>query len=138
VGNALAGRILVIAVVDGARDTVVEGTCVDGVLDVCPLTTVALDVAWVADFEVVIPRRVTAERETACRPDLGREVSAGLEWAAVDAERIVLDVVIWVGRVAFFDARGARVTSGPGFGVELARENGLSSSDCTQRKSRSE
>jgi hypothetical protein len=138
VGNALAGRVLVITVVDGARDTVVEGARIEGVLDVYPLTTVALDVVRVAGFEVILSRRVTAEREAACGPDLGREVSAGVEWATVDAARIVLDVVIWVARVVFFDTGGARVSSGPGFGAKLARENGLSSSDCTQRKSKSE
>lgn len=77
--NALAGRVLVITVVEGARDTVVEGARVKGVLDVFPLTTVVFDVARVAGFEVVIPGRVTAGRETVCGPDLGREVAAAVE-----------------------------------------------------------
>jgi hypothetical protein len=140
VASALAGRVLVITVVDGARDTVVEGARVEGVLDACPLTTAALDVARVIGLEVVVPRRVTVERETACGPDLGREVSPRVERGTVDAARIVLDVVIWVGRVVFFDDGRARVTSGTGlgFGTGLARENGLSSSDCMQQESRSE
>jgi hypothetical protein len=106
VGNALAGRALVIAVVDGARDTVVEGARVEGVLEVCPLWTVALDAARVTGFDVVTlfigPGRMELGRETACGPDLEREVVTRVEWATVGVTRLLLS-----GRMVFFDDEGA-------------------------------
>jgi len=92
----------------------VEGARVESVLEAGTFATVALNAARVTGFGIVVfivPGRIAAERETACGPDLGREV----------AER-----------------EGARVNPGSGFGAGLARENGLSSSDFTQRKSRSD
>jgi hypothetical protein len=132
VGNALAGRILVIAAVDdvreiavdGARGIVVESARVEGM---CPLWAVVLDGMRVIDFEVVTLLvglgRVEPGRETASRPVLKREVAA-----TVDAVRLVFS-----GRIVFND-EGTRATLGSGIGAGLARENGLSSTDHTQQK----
>jgi hypothetical protein len=139
VGNALAGRALVIAAVDGARETavdgtrdiVVEGACAEDVPEVCLLWTAVLDAARGTDFEVVTliaPGRMEVGRETACGPDLRREVAARVEWAIVDAARLVLSGTV------FFHDEGARVTPDSGFSIGLTRVNGLSSSDCTRHK----
>lgn len=136
-GNALAGRILVIAVVDdareiavdGARGIVVEGARVEGM---CRLWAVVLDDTRATDLEVVALLiglgRVEPGRETASRPVLKREAAARVEWTTVDAVRLGFS-----GRIVFND-EGTRATLGSGIGAGLARVNGLSSPDHTQQK----
>lgn len=135
-GNALAGRILVIAAVDdvreiavdGARGIVVESARVEGM---CP-RAVVLDGMRVTNFEVVTLLvglgRVEPGRETASKPVLKREVAARVEWTTVDAVRLVFS-----GRIVFND-EGTRATLGSGIGAGLACVNGLSSTDHTQQK----